>query len=66
MLVLRRKVNQSILIGDSIRVVVVGVEGDHVKIGVEAPRNVSVHRSELLDKEGGEGKPANGRRRAQP
>lgn len=49
MLVLRRKVNQSIVIGDNIRVVVVAVEGDHVKIGVQAPRDISVHRSELVD-----------------
>ena len=49
MLVLRRKVNQSIVIGDNIRVVVVGVEGDHVKIGVQAPRDVTVHRSEIVD-----------------
>jgi carbon storage regulator len=47
-LVLRRKINQSIVIGDDIRVVVVGVEGDCVKIGVQAPRNVSVYRSELV------------------
>ena len=48
MLVLRRKVNQSIVIGDAIRIVVVGVEGDCVKIGVQAPRNVSVYRSEIV------------------
>lgn len=47
MLVLRRKVNQSIIIGDAIRIVVVGVEGDCVKIGVQAPSNVSVYRSEI-------------------
>lgn len=49
MLVLRRKVNQSIVIGDNIRVVVVGVEGDSVKIGVQAPSHVSVHRSEIVE-----------------
>ena len=49
MLVLRRKVNQSILIGDSIRIVVVGVEGDHVKIGVQAPRTIPVYRSEIVE-----------------
>ena len=52
MLVLRRKINQSIIIGDTIRVVVVGVDGDHVKIGVDAPRNVSVHRCELVERGG--------------
>jgi carbon storage regulator len=47
-LVLRRKVNQSIVIGDNIRVVVVGVEGDSVKIGIQAPAHVSVQRSEIV------------------
>ena len=49
MLVLRRKINQSIIIGDNIRVVVVGVDGDHVKIGVDAPGTVSVQRSEIVE-----------------
>jgi carbon storage regulator len=49
MLVLSRKINQSIRIGDDVRVVVVGVERDQVKIGIEAPRDVPVHRSEVYD-----------------
>lgn len=48
MLVLRRKVNQSIVIGDSIRIVVVGVDGDSVKLGIEAPRDVGVQRAEIV------------------
>lgn len=51
MLVLRRKINQSIVIGDDIRVVVVGVEGDSVKLGVQAPQSVSVQRSEIAEAE---------------
>jgi carbon storage regulator len=49
MLVLSRKINQSIMIGDDVRIVVVGVDRDQVKIGIEAPRAVPVHRSEIYD-----------------
>jgi len=49
MLVLSRKINQSIMIGDDIRIVVVGVDRDQVKLGIEAPRTVSVHRSEIYE-----------------
>ncbi|NLJ73819.1 MAG: carbon storage regulator CsrA [Firmicutes bacterium] len=47
MLVLTRKVDQSIMIGDHIRVVVVDVRGDQVKLGIDAPRDVMVHRQEI-------------------
>lgn len=49
MLVLSRKVNQSIMVGDDVRVVVISVDRDQVKIGIEAPRNVTVHRSEVYE-----------------
>jgi carbon storage regulator len=49
MLVLSRKSNQSIMIGSEIRVVVVGFDGDQVRIGIEAPRHVPVHRSEIYE-----------------
>jgi carbon storage regulator len=49
MLVLTRKSNQSIMIGSEIRITVVGLDGDQVKLGIEAPRDVAVHRSEIYD-----------------
>lgn len=47
MLVLTRKRDESIIIGDSIKVTVVDVRGDQVKIGIEAPRSIPVHREEI-------------------
>lgn len=47
MLVLSRKINETICIGDAVTVTVVSVHGDKVKLGVEAPRDVPVHRSEV-------------------
>ncbi len=49
MLVLTRKVNQSIMIGDEIEVVVLEVRGEQVRLGIKAPRNVTVHRREIYD-----------------
>lgn len=49
MLVLTRKVNESIMIGDGIEVVVVSVHGEQVKIGIKAPREVAVHRREVFE-----------------
>jgi carbon storage regulator len=48
MLVLSRKIDQRIRIGDDIEIVVLGIDGDHVKIGIKAPRQVPVLRFELL------------------
>ncbi|MCB1141489.1 MAG: carbon storage regulator CsrA [Leptospiraceae bacterium] len=48
MLVLARRMNQSIMIGDDIELVIVDIKGDQVKIGIKAPRNVTVHRAEIL------------------
>lgn len=47
MLVLSRKKNESIIIGDDIEIVVVDVKGDQVKIGIKAPRKITVHRAEV-------------------
>jgi len=47
MLVLSRKIDESIMIGGDIEVVVLGVEGDTVKLGIRAPRNVDIYRKEI-------------------
>ena len=49
MLVLSRKFNENIVIGDDIIVKVVRLEGDVVKLGIQAPASVSVHRQEVYD-----------------
>lgn len=49
MLVLTRKTNQSIMIGDDIEVTVLSVSGDKVRIGIAAPRAISVFRREVLE-----------------
>lgn len=49
MLVLTRKVNQSIMIGNDIEVIVLEVRGEQVRLGIKAPRTVTVHRREIYD-----------------
>lgn len=49
MLVLTRKVNQSIVIGDGIEVVVLEVRGEQIRLGIKAPRDVVVHRKEIYE-----------------
>jgi len=47
MLVLTRKRDESIMIGDDIKIIVVDVRGDQVKLGIDAPRHIPVHREEV-------------------
>lgn len=47
MLVLTRKPNQSIQIGDDIEIKILAIEGEQIKIGIDAPRNVDIHRKEI-------------------
>ena len=49
MLVLSRKKNESIVINDDITIVVVEIRGDKVRLGVEAPKEIPVHRREVFD-----------------
>lgn len=49
MLVLRRKVGETLVIDENIEVVVLQVEGDRVKLGIQAPKDVEIVRKELLD-----------------
>ena len=58
MLVLTRKVNQSIIIGDDIEVVVLEVRGEQIRLGIRAPRDVVVHRKEIYDQIQAENKAA--------
>lgn len=49
MLVLTRKLHQSIVIGDGIEVVVLEVRGEQVRLGIKAPKDVAVHRKEIYE-----------------
>ena len=50
MLVLSRKKNQSIVINDEVEVTVMEINADSIKIGINAPKNVIIHRKEVYDK----------------
>jgi len=49
MLVLSRKKDESIVVGNDIEIMVVGVEGDNVKLGIKAPKDISIYRREIYD-----------------
>jgi carbon storage regulator CsrA len=55
MLVLSRKLNESIIIGDNVRIRIVGVRGNQIRLGIEAPDSVKIFREEILNE------PATGR-----
>jgi len=50
MLILTRNIGQTIVVGDNIRITVLGVAGNQVRLGVNAPRETSVHREEIYQK----------------
>ncbi|MEK5272021.1 carbon storage regulator CsrA [Aeribacillus sp. FSL K6-8394] len=49
MLILTRKLNESIIIGDNIEITITAIEGDQVKLGIKAPKQIDVHRKEIYD-----------------
>ena len=50
MLVITRRVNETLMVGDDVTVTVLGVKGNQVRIGVNAPREVAVHREEIYER----------------
>lgn len=49
MLVLSRKKKEAVLIGEEIKITVIGIEGDKVKLGIEAPENLTIYREEIYE-----------------
>jgi len=47
MLILTRRISESVIIGDDVKITVLGVKGNQVRLGIDAPRDVSVHREEI-------------------
>lgn len=61
MLILTRRVGETLKIGDDVNVTVLGVKGNQVRIGVDAPKHVSVHREEIYERIHKENQAAEGR-----
>ena len=50
MLILTRQIGESIMIGDDVIITVLGIRGEQVRIGIDAPRDVPVHREEIYER----------------
>jgi carbon storage regulator len=50
MLILTRRVGETVMIGDDVTITVLGVKGNQVRVGISAPKNVAVHREEIYER----------------
>ncbi len=50
MLILTRRVGEALMVGDDTKIVVLGVKGSQIRLGINAPKDVKVHREEIYDK----------------
>jgi len=50
MLILTRRVGEALMVGDKTKIVVLGVKGSQIRLGINAPKDVMVHREEIYDK----------------
>ena len=50
MLILTRRVGEALMVGDDTKIVVLGIKGSQIRLGINAPKNVVVHREEIFDK----------------
>ena len=50
MLILTRRVGETVMIGDDVTVTILGVKGNQVRVGINAPKNVAVHREEIYER----------------
>jgi carbon storage regulator len=60
MLILTRRVGETLMIGDSVTVTILGVKGNQVRVGITAPKDVAVHREEIFQRIGREAQPEAG------
>ena len=58
MLIVTRKLQESVMIGNDVTVTVLGVKGNQVRIGINAPKNITVHREEIFERIRSEQRPA--------
>lgn len=50
MLILTRRVGETVMIGDEVTITILGVKGNQVRVGINAPKHIAVHREEIYDR----------------